>query len=381
MMSMLTSAIEVPDSITLEEFLREERYGRHPLARSRNPYTCGLTGRTHTASEVVQRTDLLSRALAKRLRFDPDDGTEWERVVGLFSLNTIDYIPFTSAIHRLNGIVTPASAAYSAPELAHQLRSSGARALFTCVPLLDTALKAAKAAGISEESVFILPMPGQGNDKKAPFITLDDLVEEGKTLASIPPLNWVKGQGARQTAYLCYSSGTSGLPVSQQAKIDEIELIKYQKAVMISHQNVIANVMQTTVYEKVGRQKNGVDTQVILGILPFSHIYALTLITLLSQYRGDEVIILPKFELETLLTAVHSFKINQLSVVPPILIQLFHNKAMCDKYDLSSVRWVFSGAAPLGSELQENLLKRYPKWGIGQGYGMFEHRHLFEERC
>lgn len=207
---------EVPDSITLEEFLREERYGRRALATSRNPYTCGLTGKTYTASEVVQRTDLLSRALAKRLRFDPEDGSEWDRVVGIFSLNTIDYMPSTHAVHRLNGIVTPASAAYSAAELEHQLRSSGAKALLTCVPLLDTALKAAKAVGIPEESIIILPMPGKGNDKKAPFANLDELVEEGKQLAALPPLKWIKGQGARQVAYLCYSSGTSGLPVGHQ---------------------------------------------------------------------------------------------------------------------------------------------------------------------
>lgn len=139
--------------------------------------------------------------------------------MGVFSLNTIDYIPSTHAVHRLNGIVTPASAAYSAAELEHQLRSSGARALFTCVPLLDTALKAAKAVGISDESIIILPLPGKVNDTKVPFATLDELIEEGKRLESLPPLKWVKGQGARQVAYLCYSSGTSGLPVSYKVVV------------------------------------------------------------------------------------------------------------------------------------------------------------------
>lgn len=146
--------------------------------------------------------------------------------MGLFSLNTIDYIPLTHAIHRLNGIVTPASAAYSAPELEHQLRSSGAKALFTCVPLLETALKAAKTVGIPEDLVFVLPMAGKGNEKKAPLTTVDELVEEGKQLASISPLKWIKGQGARQVAYLCYSSGTSGLPVSRRNKRSEAPLTR-----------------------------------------------------------------------------------------------------------------------------------------------------------
>lgn len=125
----------------------------------------------------------------------------------------IDYIPFTHAVHQISGIVTPASAAYSAPELEHQLRSAGVKALFTCIPLLETALTAAKAAGIPDDRVFLLPVPGF--DKKLPFKTIDDLVEEGKGLPELPPLNWTKGQGARQVAYLCYSSGTSGLPVSE----------------------------------------------------------------------------------------------------------------------------------------------------------------------
>lgn len=119
----------------------------------------------------------------------------------------------THAVHRLNGIVTPASAAYSAPELEHQLRSSGANALFTCVPLLETALTAAKAVGIPEDRVFLLPVPGF--ESKSPFKSIDDLIAEGKDAPELQPLNWIKGQGLRQVAYLCYSSGTSGLPVSR----------------------------------------------------------------------------------------------------------------------------------------------------------------------
>jgi acyl-CoA synthetase (AMP-forming)/AMP-acid ligase II len=123
----------------------------------------------------------------------------------------IDYIPFTHAVHRLSGIVTPASAAYSAAELEHQLRSSGAKALFTCAPLLDSARAAARAVGIPDEAIFILPTPKTENPRG--LRTVDDLVALGESLPELPSLRWVKGQGARQVAYLCYSSGTSGLPV------------------------------------------------------------------------------------------------------------------------------------------------------------------------
>lgn len=217
----LTREIEIPDDITLEQFLNDPKHGRHPIAASRNPYTCGLTGKTYPYAEVVRRTELVARAVSRRLGFEARDAsagpgaTEWDRVVGLFSLNTVDYIPLTHAVHRLGGIVTPASAAYSPEELEHQLRSSGARALFTCAPLLTTALKAADAVGIPREKIFLLSMPGGDEKRKhGSFATFDDLVAEGEGLPPTPPLNWIKGQAERQVAYLCYSSGTSGLPVS-----------------------------------------------------------------------------------------------------------------------------------------------------------------------
>ncbi|EFQ26604.1 AMP-binding enzyme [Colletotrichum graminicola] len=346
--------IDPPDTITIAEFMSNEKYGRYPIAEARNPYTCGLSGKSYTASEVKQRTDYMARALSKKLDFAPNEGTEWDKVIALFSLNTIDYIPFTHAIHRLSGIVTPASAAYSAQELEHQLRSSNAKALFTCIPLLETALKAAKAVNLPNDRIFLLPVPGVS--QKTPYITLDDLVEEGKSLPEVEPLKWVKGQGARQVAYLCYSSGTSGLP----------------KAVMISHRNVIANVLQFTTYEIVPRKELGIKTQAVLGLLPFSHIYGLVVIAHCGTWRGDSVIVLPKFELKQFLETVQRFKINCLAVVPPIIIQVIRNPELCKKYDLTCVRFVYTGAAPLGAETVEDLKKQYPKWHVGQGYGMTE---------
>ena len=121
------------------------------------------------------------------------------------------------AVHRLNGISSPANAAYSASELAYQLESSQSKAIFTCLPLLSTALEAAKKAHISKENVFLLELPSQltqGAKMPKDFVTVGDLIKEGQKLPALPALKWEKGQGAQQIAFLCYSSGTSGLPVS-----------------------------------------------------------------------------------------------------------------------------------------------------------------------
>jgi len=120
------------------------------------------------------------------------------------------------AIHRLNGISSPANAAYSADELTYQLKNSGATVLFTCLSLLPVALEAASRAGIARERIYICELPGQGQGgvkANNEFKTLGHLVEDGLSLPALEPIKWTAGQGARQTAFLCYSSGTSGLPV------------------------------------------------------------------------------------------------------------------------------------------------------------------------
>jgi acyl-CoA synthetase (AMP-forming)/AMP-acid ligase II len=120
----------------------------------------------------------------------------------------------------LSGVATPANAAYSAAELAHQLKDSGAKALFTCLPLLNTSLEAAAKAGIPKNRIYLIDLPSQvtGNAKSpAEFKTLDQFVQQGKSLPQLEQLKWSPGQGARTTAFLCYSSGTSGLPVRPSA--------------------------------------------------------------------------------------------------------------------------------------------------------------------
>ncbi|KAI9676060.1 MAG: hypothetical protein M1817_000803 [Caeruleum heppii] len=340
-----------PDSIPVSEFMLNEKYGRHPLKDSKAPFTCGVTGTTYSAVEVRSRVDHLARALSKELGWHPNRGTEWDKVIGIFALNTIDTITLTWAIHRLSGISSPANASYSTAELEHQLRSSGAKALFTCVPLLSIALEAAQKAGIPKNRIYLLEVPGTSSKD---FPTVDDLIQQGTKLPALEDQRWEAGQGAKQCAFLCYSSGTSGLP----------------KAVIISHRNVISNVLQITTFESPDREKGYTD--VSLGLLPQSHIYGLVVICHATTYRGDGVVNLPKFDMLQLLKSIQQFKINTLYLVPPIIIAMAKNKPVTDKFDLSSVKEIFTGAAPLGAETAEDLQKLHPSWKVRQGYGLTE---------
>ena len=128
----------------------------------------------------------------------------------------IDTMTLNWAVHSLSGISSPANAAYSEAELVYQLKSSGAKALFTCLPLLQVSLAAAEKVGIARKHVYLLSMPKTftGNAKPPSDIkTVDQLIKEGANQPQLEKSKWSKGQGAKQTAFLCYSSGTSGLPV------------------------------------------------------------------------------------------------------------------------------------------------------------------------
>jgi acyl-CoA synthetase (AMP-forming)/AMP-acid ligase II len=120
------------------------------------------------------------------------------------------------ALHTLSGIPSPANSAYNVSELTHQVKSSGSKAIFTCLSLLDTALKAATICGIQRGHVYLLSMPFErqiGYLAPTNFKSVDQLISEGSRLPQLEPLRWEKGQGARQCAFLNYSSGTTGLPV------------------------------------------------------------------------------------------------------------------------------------------------------------------------
>jgi hypothetical protein len=86
---VLKDESDPPDSISLHDFMATENFGRLPFSQSRNPFTCGLTGKTYSASEAGQRADFLARAIARKLDFSPNEGVEWDKVVAIFSLNAV----------------------------------------------------------------------------------------------------------------------------------------------------------------------------------------------------------------------------------------------------------------------------------------------------
>ena len=78
-----------PDSVTIGEFMNSDAYGRFPISKSRNPFTCGLTGKTYTTKESHERSEQLAKALSKIMGWAPNRDSPWDKVIGLFSVNTV----------------------------------------------------------------------------------------------------------------------------------------------------------------------------------------------------------------------------------------------------------------------------------------------------
>ncbi|KAK2813974.1 hypothetical protein FQN50_000378 [Emmonsiellopsis sp. PD_5] len=319
----------IPDSIPLCDFLLDEKHGRAPYDSSKAPFIWGTSAAGYTAVETRQRVEGLARGLSQQLGWYPNGGSEWEKIVAVFAPNHIDHMPLGWAVHRLSGIVCLINAASTADELTYQLQASKSSVLFTSGPVLETALEAAAKCGIPRSRVFLLDIPQDllsGSKSPTEFTSVDQIINRGSGLGNLEPLKWEKGQGAKQCAYLCFSSGTSGLP----------------KGVMLSHLNMIAEVFLVKQFDSFTRTKGQRD--VVLGLLPQSHLFGLSVFNA-AVYQGDSV------------------------VVPPIVIAMVKNAELMNKYDLSSVRSLITGAAPLGAETAEHLSRLQPSWSVLQAYG------------
>ncbi|KAI1296067.1 putative fatty-acid--CoA ligase FadD10 [Mortierella claussenii] len=269
-------------------------------------------------------------------------------VVALFSFNQVDYSIVLFGPILLGGIATTANAAYTADELAYQLEDSGASVIVTHPELLPIAIEGAKKVGIPASKILLFG--DQQVDGFKPYSsTFPPESTPESQLASVVNLD---GQAALETtALICYSSGTTGK----------------SKGVELTHVNFISNTAQVTPLEgDVGMHEN-----IAMAVLPMYHIYGIQLHLMYGVYNGIKTIVLQKFNPVDFLKTIQDFKIKSLNLVPPQILMLV-KAPIVDEYDLSSVRFVMSGAAPCSRELSQALMKRFPQVQFRQGYGMSE---------
>jgi acyl-CoA synthetase (AMP-forming)/AMP-acid ligase II len=293
----------------------------------------GLSGETITHGELAFYVDRFAAALHAR-------GLRKGDVVAVFSPNTIWYPVVFHGIAKAGCVMSPINALYQPDEIAFQLRDSGAKMLVTVSPFLDRALAGAAKQPVGEVVVM---------DGAEGHAGLRDL------LSTDAPSVEVEIDPANDLVTLPYSSGTTGLP----------------KGVMLTHRNLVANVAQTRPLIDLDH-----GDERIIAVLPFFHIYGLTVLMNQGLQWGGTVVSLPRFELDQFLRTIQDQKITRAFVAPPIVLALAKHP-MVDEFDLSSLRSVLSGAAPLDADLAQAAQDRLRKGAgdgvtVAQGYGMTE---------
>ncbi len=314
--------VEIPD-VSLFDFLFTdfgERAGAPALID-------GASGAVITFGELEGMVGKIAAALAER-------GIGAGDVVALFAPNTPHFAAVFHGILRANAIVTSVNSLYTPGELAHQLADSGAKLVFTVSPFLERVTAAIAQVGLPADSIVVI-------DGAEGHTSLRDLL----ATTAEPPAQTVTGA---DTAVLPYSSGTTGRA----------------KGVVLSHRNLVANLQQIAAVGDVDA-----DTK-ILAVLPFFHIYGMTVMMNQGLHRRATVVTMPRFDLQEFLRIISEYRVGRVYIAPPVAVALAKHPIV-DQYDLSCIDVIFSGAAPLDAELGQAVAKRLG-CTVLQGYGMTE---------
>ncbi len=314
--------VAIPDT-PLTPFVLE-----HARARGAKPALIdGASGRALTYAELHDAIERTAAGLRAR-------GLAHGDVFAILSPNTIEYALAFHGVTLAGGIVTTINPLCTEEEIAHQLTDAGAKFMLTTAALFEKARAAARAANIAE--LFVV---GEACAGALPFNALLEH-EERAPACNIAPRT--------DLAALPYSSGTTGR----------------HKGVMLTHHNLVANICQIAGTDQFG------DDDTLVCVLPLCHIYGMQVIMNAGLRAGATIVLLPRFELPELLRAIETYRITFAHFVPPIMLALTRLPSL-DDYDLSSLKTIFSAAAPLSAELARAVAAR-TGCAVRQGYGMTE---------
>jgi len=283
--------------------------------------------------------------------------------VGLYLPNVPQYVAAYYGALMAGAIVVNFSPLYTVEELAHQAEDSGTRLLVTLSvkALLPAALEVLETSCIERLVVGsiapVLPpvqsllyrlfkarkdeTPVPENDRRiVRFATLVD--NDGAV--RLPQLD-----AERDLALLQYTGGTTGRP----------------KGAMLTHQNLTANARQINAVDPFKDQ-----TDRILGVLPFFHVFANSAVLNRTVHNGGEIVMLPRFDARQLLSAIGRAKVTSLPGVPTMYQALLDSPAM-RRARLSSLRVCISGGAPMPAALKAQF-ESVTGARLMEGYGLTE---------
>lgn len=336
--------ISVPD-ISLNEFVWEmvDKYPEHTAL------VCALTGRKYTYGE--------SRAIARRFAASLlKMGFKCSDTLAVVLPNIPEFPLVLFGAIEAGCIVTIVNPVFTPDEIRKQLGNSGAVGVVTIPEIYSNVSKAVSTLEAERKSkIPVIITPGL-EVKSIPQATINLLDMTHKDIDT----SVLSGDGRLNpgsVAVLPYSSGTTGLP----------------KGVKLSHRQLITNCLQVISEPKISSTKRATSDfqEVIPALLPFYHIYGLLSLAIGSLHQGSKVVTVPKFEPAHFISTVAEYKATMLYLVPP-LIQLMGSSPDIKSSHFESVNTINNGAAPVGPNDVERLLKKAPNVRFSQGYGLTE---------
>ncbi|KIJ62741.1 hypothetical protein HYDPIDRAFT_114438 [Hydnomerulius pinastri MD-312] len=343
----------IPDDLTLAQFILDSQHPSRPVRKHGIPWIIeDHSGKTLGFEELYARTFGLANGFNIKFNIKEDD------VVLIFSPNHVDYLVAVWAAHRLGAIMSGANPAFTPDELTYQIQATKASIILTHPDSLSVALSAAQSAKVPGDRIVLFDVEGASYGKQTNVQALIDI-----GLASGPTFKERKlrpGEGKTKVAFLNFSSGTTGRP----------------KAVAIPHYAPIANVIQLAAHHRVNdpswEDQRFRPGDICCAVLPLYHIYGLVFNTHYSFFCGMPIVLTTtKFNFLDFLKSIARHRITHLMIVPPQVVLLCKHPAV-KEYDLTHVRYLTSGAAPLSRELMERLVEIFPNAHIGQSYGTTE---------
>lgn len=287
---------------------------------------------TTTYRQLIEQVEATAGALAAR-------GIRVGDVVGLLAPNSSLFAVAFHGILRAGATATTLNVLFTVNDITKQLSDAKATMLITVSALLPQAREAARKVGIVPANLIVL----DGEDETdAVHPNFRDLLAQGA-----PPPE-VDFDPATHPAVLPYSSGTTANP----------------KGVKLTHRNLVANVAQIRPLLAMGPDDN------ILAVLPFFHIYGMTVLLNCAMHAHATLVVMQRFDLDGFLESIEKHRITVGFIAPPIAVALAKHP-LVDQHDTSSLRTIVSGAAPLDGELGTAVARRMGVQVI-QGYGMSE---------
>jgi len=288
-------------------------------------------GKTYSYAE----THLLCRKTAAGLS---KLGVKKGDVVMILLQNCPEFVFTFFGASMIGAISTPANPFYTSCEIFKQLKASNSKWIITQSQFVHK-LQSNSEFKIGEDFQVI----AIDNDKPTEnCLSFSDLIQLSDELEiSETQIN------ADDPVALPFSSGTTGLP----------------KGVILTHKSLSTSVAQQVDGENPNLYLKTED--VLLCVLPMFHIFSLNSVLMVALRRGSGILIMPKFEITAMAELIQKHRVSVAMVVPPLVLALAKTPAVAE-YDLSSIRLVMSGAAPLGKELEDALRSRVPQAVLGQ---------------